>query len=465
MLAIIKKWVENHSLFIPGSRILAACSGGPDSLALVHILNAFKEEYSFQLAVAHVNHMFRPEAVAEAEFVACFAAGLGLGCHVTAIDVPAYYKANKMSPEEAGRILRYQYLRSVAAEWGGALIATGHHRDDQVETVLINFLRGAGSGGLRGIQPASDGIIRPLLPVSRREIEKYCALWDLKPCQDNSNFTTDYLRNRIRLKLIPALEAGYNPAIRKAVWRLAMLAGDEHDFLRQEAGRQWPIVITEADRLTIDSQALAKLHKALQREIIRQAIEKKRGSLTGISFDHVEKLLTMVISGTVGSVMLLPGGLKACKTYTGLELGLKEVFELQQQPFSTESSLAAVQVAVPGITQAGGFTITAELVTRPRPGKCRQTAAFDLERLSLPLTVRTRRPGDKFRPAGLNGSKKLKEFFIDQKVLLAERDSVLLISDQQEIIWVAGYRQAERGRILSTTKKILQLSITKREEF
>jgi tRNA(Ile)-lysidine synthase len=463
MDTIVKDWVDRHNLLSPGSRILAACSGGPDSLALVHILNRLKKEYSVSLAVAHVNHMFRPEAAEEAEFVAAFAAGLGLACYVTAIDVPAYYKANKMSPEEAGRVLRYRYLRRVAAEWGAALIATGHHRDDQVETVLINFLRGAGSGGLRGIQPVSDGIIRPLLPVGRREIEEYCATWQLKPRQDSSNFETNYLRNRIRLKLLPALEAEYNPAIRKAVWQLAALAGDEYDYLRQEVKRLWTAVVTEADRLTIGSQALAGVHKALQREIIRLAIEKKRGTLTGISFGHVEKLLTMVLSGTVGAVLTLPGGLVAYKTYTGVELGM--ITDSLQFASSRQEGLEAVPVAVPGITQAGGFAVVAELSTERKSYRGRQTAAFDLEQLSLPLIVRTRQPGDRFRPLGLSGSKKLKEYFIDQKVPAAERDTILLICDQQEIIWVAGYRQGERGRITSTTKKILQLSITKREDF
>ena len=463
MHMIVKNWVDSHNLLSPGSRILAACSGGPDSLALVHILNRLRTEYSFSLAVAHVNHMFRPEAAAEAEFVAAFAAGLGLACYVTAIDVPAYYKAHKMSPEEAGRVLRYRYLRRVAAEWGAALIATGHHRDDQVETVLINFLRGAGSGGLRGIQPVSGGIIRPLLPVSRREIEEYCAAWQLKPRQDSSNFATDYLRNRVRLMLLPALEADYNPAIRKAVWQLAALAGDEYDYLRQEAKRLWTTVVTEADRLTIGSQALAGVHKALQREIIRLAIEKKRGTLTGISFGHVEKLLTMVLSGTVGSILTLPGGLIAYKTYTGVELGL--ITDSHELPSVKPAGLEAVPLAVPGITQAGDFVIGANLATACQVYPGRQTAVFDLEQLSLPLIVRTRQPGDRFRPLGLNGSKKLKEFFIDQKVPAAERDTILLICDQQEIIWVAGHRQGERGRITSTTKKILQLSITKREDF
>ena len=464
MLDKVKTWINNYQLIKPGSRILAACSGGPDSLALVHILHRLKAEYGFSVAVAHVNHMLRPEAAEEAEFVEAFATSLGLTCSVTNINVLAYSKANKISSqEEAARLLRYQYLRRIAAEWGGAQIATGHHRDDQVETVLLNFLRGAGSGGLRGMKPLNGDVMRPLLAVSRPEIEAYCEEQGLQPRHDSTNFTTEYRRNRIRLELLPALEESYNPAIREAIWRLASLVGAEHDYICGEAAKLWGKVATAGDSITIESQGLAALPVALQRELIRQAIEKKRGALTGISFEHVEKLLTMVLSsGTVGSLLTLPGGLIARKTYTGLVVENGVLYQPQPVPAKRVEPVALV---VPGSTTIGSSTIVAELVTALPLKKGENTAVFDLEKLILPLIVRSRLPGDRFRPRGLNGSKKLKNFLIDHKVPEAVRDDVPIVVDQQEIIWVAGYRQSEHGRIGETTKKILQLSITKQEEF
>ncbi len=459
MLDKVKAWVSRHRLLVPGSRILAACSGGPDSLALVHILNQLKDTYGFCLAVAHINHMFRPEAAQEAEFVANFSAGLGLQCHVTSIDVPAYQQAQKLSAEEAGRILRYQYLRQVAADWGGARIATGHHRDDQAETVLINLLRGAGIGGLRGMRPLNGDIVRPLLSVSRREIEEYCLRHHLDPCQDSSNFTTDYLRNRIRLNLLPRLEADYNPSVREALWRLAVLAGDEHDYICQEAGKLWGAIIShDRDKAVIDSRALASLHPALQRACIRQVIEKKRGTLTGISFIHVENLINMALLGEVGSLMTLPGGLIARRTYTTLEIG-GSCITGAEHGFGT----VPTEIAIPGITRLNSLTVTAEIVSEP-PAGGPETAVFDLDQIYLPVTLRGRLPGDRFRPSGLKGSKKIKDFFIDCKVPEAQRDAVPIVSDQQEIIWVAGYRQSEHGLITGNTKKILQLTITKQGE-
>lgn len=361
MLDKVKTWIKNYRLVKPGSRILAACSGGPDSLALVHILHRLKDEYGFSLAVAHVNHMLRPEAAEEAEFVEVFSTSLGLKCFVTAIDVSAYSKANKISSqEEAARLLRYQCLRRIAATWGGAQIATGHHRDDQVETVLLNFLRGAGSGGLRGMKPLNGDVMRPLLAVSRLEIEAYCEEQGLQPRRDSSNFTTEYRRNRIRLELLPVLEKSYNPAIREAIWRLASLAGDEHDYIRGEAAKLWGKVAIAGDCVAIESQGLAALPTALQRELIRQAIEKKRGALTGISFEHVEKLLTMALSGTVGSLLTLPGGFIARKTYAGLVVENGVLY--QSKPMCTKE-LGPVTVVIPGSTTIGSSTIVAELVT------------------------------------------------------------------------------------------------------
>ncbi|MBP2634283.1 MAG: tilS [Firmicutes bacterium] len=463
MIDKIKTWIDSKRLIKPGSRILAACSGGPDSLALVHILNRLKGDYGFNLAVAHVNHMLRQEASEEAEFVAAFSANLGLPCWTEAIDVLAYGKKHKLSSqEEAARLARYQYLRSTAAAWGGAQIATGHHRDDQVETVLLNLLRGAGSGGLRGMQPLNRDVIRPLLPISRQEIEAYCEEYKLFPRQDSSNFSTEYRRNLIRLELLPALERSYNPAIRDALWRLAVLAGDEYEYIRGEAAKLWGTVAIAGDCVTLDSQALAGIPIALQRELIRQVIEKKRDELTGISFVHVEKLLIMALSGTVGSVLTLPKGLLARKTYTGLIVEDAKAGPVKSE---REQGFAPVELVIPGSTTVGNYTVLTEFVATLPPNKGQNSAAFDFEQLALPLIVRSRLPGDRFRPRGLNGRKKLKEFFIDQKVPEAVRDQVPIIADQREILWVAGLRPSEHCQITTTTKKILQLRITKQEEF
>lgn len=458
MLGKIKAWIDYHCLLPSGSTVLAACSGGPDSLALVHILCVLRSKYNIIVAVAHVDHMFRgEESVKDAEFVADFCKRMGLECYQTAIDVPAYIKQSGRSPEDAARLLRYEYLRQVAGQLGGAKIATGHHRDDQAETVLINLLRGAGGEGLSGIKPANNGIIRPLLAVSRQEIEDYCHKEQLTPRLDSTNLKTDYLRNRIRLNLLPELEAEYNPAVREALWRTAAIVGDEHDFVHATALELWPQLITaKQDALSVDTRQMASLPIALQREILRLAIKKIRGHLTGITFYHVEKLIEMASMSTVGNIMELPGGLVVCKGYTSLELR-------RPAPIAPRVTIQppGVELTVPGVTfvpELGCRVMACLLSERAKPIG-RLTALFDWQALRPPLYVRTRLPGDRFVPLGMQGSKKIKDFFIDAKIAREERDRALIFYDRQGIVWIGGYRQAELAKVTGRTREFLQLTI------
>jgi tRNA(Ile)-lysidine synthase len=441
--------------------VLAACSGGPDSLVLVDILDGFRLEYSFDLAVAHVDHMFRGvESAADADFVAGFCRERGLDCYRTAIDVPRYIKETGRSTEDAARIVRYEYLRQIAAKLGGAKIATGHHLDDQAETVLIHLLRGAGSTGIRGMQAFGGDIIRPLLTVSRQDIEQYCLEHQLTPRLDSSNLKTDYLRNRIRLKLLPDLAREYNPGIKDALCRSAAIIGDEHDYIRMMAKQAWPQVVDEAaGRLFINRTGLLKQHIAVRREIFRQAIEKKQGSLTGITFYHVERLIAVASIGQVGKKLKLPGGLLALNGYGRMEL-------LQQQLVpSAAVTVPELTLTVPGLTVVPqvGALIKAEFLAGAGLGGNSQVAFFDWQSLVPPLVARTRLPGDRFQPLGLKGTKKLKDYFIDAKVPRALRDATLIICDNQGIIWVSGYRQAERGKVTGDTQKFLQLTILSAE--
>ncbi|MDR3560000.1 MAG: tRNA lysidine(34) synthetase TilS [Negativicutes bacterium] len=458
MLTKVRLWIERHRLIAPGDKILAACSGGADSLSLVHLLHRLVPEYGLTLAVAHVNHMFRgAESEADAAFVGQFCARLGLMYHQADIDVPHFIRNNRYSPQEAARILRYRYLRQVAATMGGAKIATGHQRDDQAETVLLNLLRGAGSAGMTGMNPADDDVIRPLLGTNRIEIETYCREHALAPRFDSSNLKTDYLRNYLRLEILPLLKTRFNANVTEALCRTARLVGDEHQFIIEAVGARWPDVVREeGELLEVDCRRLNALHIALGREVFRQVIAKKRGSLKGITFFHVERLLELAASGSVGSVVELPGELVARRGYHAV------IFETPMAvPTAAGVEWPEVELLIPGVTAipALNLTVTAKLLdTRPQDLPS-DSALFDWRQLMPPLWVRARREGDRFRPAGGAGSKKLKEFFIDTKIPREKRDRIPLFCDQQGIVWVGGHRQAERARPDESTGCFLQLSI------
>jgi tRNA(Ile)-lysidine synthase len=457
MLKKIEAWIDQYRLIQEGDSILAACSGGPDSLVLVHSLQALCSKYNIRLAVAHVDHMFRgKDSAADADFVAEFCRRLGLVCYQKAINVPEYIRAGGHSPQEAARELRYQYLQEVAANLGQTKIATGHHRDDQAETVLMHLLRGSGSAGIRGMRPANGNIIRPLLGISRAEIEQYCREHQLTARLDHSNLKTDYLRNRIRLKLLPELEQHYNQAVKEALCRTAEVVGCEYDFIQQSVQAVWSeIVREEQDKLFIEKSGLANLHLAQQREMLRQAIEKKQGSTRGITFKHVEKFIEMALSGQVGTIYELPGGLVVRIGYDEVELS-----SVRQLP-AVQGIAKPYPIAIPGNTYVPelDITILAELHSTA-PGKLpAHTAVFDCTQLVPPLYVRTRQDGDRFRPKGLKGSKKLKDFFIDAKIPREKRKITPIIYDGKGILWVGGYRQAERGDVMMNTQQFLQLTL------
>lgn len=465
MLTKVKEWIDTHNLLVKGDRVLVACSGGPDSLALLYILYRLQSDYHFYLAAAHVDHMFRGrESAEDAAFVSQTCAQLDIKCYQTVINVPEYIKKTGRSTEEAARILRYAFLRQTARSEGLTKIATGHNRDDQAETVLLNLLRGAGGVGLAGMQAVTKDIIRPLLNTTRQEIEDYCKINSLRPRFDSTNAHTDYTRNRIRLELLPILEE-YNSNVKDALCRTALLVGDEHDFVRQyvlKLGHSG--VISETDsKITIDCKRLQQEHPAVQRELLRIVIEKKRGNLKGITFWHVEQLVKMLLHRTVGSKMVLPGGLVAKKGYGTLELGNA----IPTASSSVSIPNPGIALVIPGTTTVPelGIQVTAKVLEAKPLNVDSCSAVFDLDALQLPIYVRTRLEGDRFCPCGMQGHKKLKDFFIDTKVLREERDTVPIFTDKLDIIWVGGYRRAQHGRISVSTKQFLQLTIIEQGDF
>ena len=441
LLSKVRSWCERRQLFPSNSLVLAACSGGPDSLALVHVLQRLAFEQGFCLAVAHVEHGFRGEAsVADEQFVAGFCRERRLLYRTVALDVPGYLRKHGGSPQEVARRLRYQWLRETASSLEASYIALGHHADDQAETLLLHLLRGAGSEGLAAMAEQEALLLRPFLQVRRREIEAYCSEQGLRPRLDASNLQDKYLRNRIRHHLLPDL-SDYNPGIVPALARTAAIIGEEHDFLRQEAKKALEQCVSwQETHCLIGLSAFSQYHAAVQRELWRQILEKKRGSLTGICFVHVENLLKLASEGRTGAVQVLPGGWQVRKDYDCLVLEAL-VADTQGQ---SEGAGWQCEVTVPGVAilPNGSKLETSWLAF----GEAADATVLSLawEAVETPLLVRFRQPGDAFRPAGMKGRKKLKNYLIDAKVPQAQRDQLPLLCDAQGILWVAGMRADAR---------------------
>ena len=456
MIERVEAFCQQNKLFDRGDAIVIACSGGPDSLALADILLQLRQKWELQLCIAHFEHGIRGEASqADAAFVKSFAAEREVPFRMEEGDAPAYARERGLSLETAARDMRYAFLRRVSSELGGACIATAHHADDQAETVLMHIIRGSGMDGLAGLRPARAGLIRPLLAVTRREIEAYCKARGLAPRHDATNDIPDCRRNQLRLELLPELRQKYNPSITAALCQLSLLAADESDFISAETDRLWPQLIKRRESvLLLDAQAVRALHPVLQRAVLRRAAEQLRGSLQGLGFVHFEALRDM-LGGTTGKSIVLPGGLTAQMSYGWLRLETgREKERLIFEP---------VTLKVPGFTELPINGLCAEvklLAHRPElqgPGEF----CCDFDQLAGPLVVRQRRQGDRLQLS--YGTKKLKDFLVDAKVPRDERDHVLLFCDARGILWAAGLRKTILAQINAATRRFLYLKISENE--
>ncbi|MGM0688747.1 MAG: tRNA lysidine(34) synthetase TilS [Bacillota bacterium] len=432
-------------------------SGGPDSLCLLHLLKRLSSEYMLNLVVAHLNHCLRPEAVQEADGVEKIASDLSLPFEVRAVDIRNYKKQHAISEEEAGRKARYDFLFETAEKYKASRIALGHHLDDQAETVLLNVIRGTGVDGLAGMLPRRTRgdiqLVRPLLCLRRSEIESYCAANNLQPFTDSSNLETNYTRNKLRLELIPQLQLEYNPRIREALFRLGSLAADDRMYLQNMAIKQFYSMARFTKTETIlDRQVLLNLPPALRGRVLRYALIKYI-STKEIGNLHIEQLLDLVEKGRTGRQLNLPGKLSVYSSYE--RLVIKDASDPELRAFEP------VMLQIPGKTVLpGGYKITAGIkdvseLTWPPPS---YRAYLDLDKISSgSLMVRSRRPGDRFHPQGAPGAKKVKEFFIDQRIPFYQRESLPLVTEGENIIWVAGIRIADSYKVTGQTKQALVL--------
>jgi tRNA(Ile)-lysidine synthase len=490
LLKDVQGTIERYQLLSRGDALVVGVSGGPDSLCLLHVLLRLRDVYALRLHVAHLNHRLRgAEAEADAAFVAQLAATWGLPATIESRDVAALARDKSLAIEEAARQARYAFLARVARHWGAAKIAVGHNADDQVETIVMHWLRGSGLAGLRGMLPASkleemrlaveetntsaaDArllLIRPLLETPRADIEAYCAEEGLEPRFDRSNLDTTYYRNRLRHELLPLLET-FNPQVRQVILRTAEIIRADYALLRREVARTWSrITVSENEEaIVFDLEKWRALPLSLQRSILRQAIHRLRRSLRNINWVHVENAIAVLSTGHTGAKATLPRGLEVRIRYDQFIVGNRGyVPPLPDQPWLRD---VQVPLSLPGQTALPGseWRIVAEILQGEEldQGALEHTqpwqAYLDLEVTGSDLSLRTRRPGDRFWPQGLGDKPtSVNSFMINAKIPQAWRDRIPLLVSPKQVLWMAGWRIDERAKVTAETKRILQLSFVK----
>ncbi|NTW59304.1 MAG: tRNA lysidine(34) synthetase TilS, partial [Nitrospirae bacterium] len=456
----------------PGDRVVVAVSGGPDSVCMLRALLAFMSEYELTLHVAHLDHRFRgEESAAEAQFVRGLAARLGLPATIEASDVPAYCRERGLSAQAGAREVRYAFLQEVAKREHAARIALGHTANDQAETLLMRLIRGAGAAGLASIPPVRENIIRPLIDVTREEVLAYLKEHGQDFITDPSNLKPFYTRNRVRLEVLPVLER-FNPRIVEALATAAEVLRDENAAMEASLAAVIDRTVRQDGKaVRIARTEFFDLLPALRRRVLRKALALSSGEeAPGLSSVQTDEALAFMAETQTGRMMELPGGLSLEREY--------DSFLIRQRERVDELS---IPLAVPGRTEVPGTGLQVEvqvceilerddgIPSRRGTGDDDEgsfdenylwQAQFDYDKIVLPLSLRSRRVGDWFCPAGMEGkSKKLQDYFVDEKVPRFRRAAVPLLTTEQDLVWIVGMRTDGRYLPGPKTKKLLTVRV------
>ncbi|UCD33469.1 MAG: tRNA lysidine(34) synthetase TilS [Desulfobacterales bacterium] len=471
LIQIVGKTITAFDMLKSGDAVIIGVSGGPDSVALLHILIALAPRFSLTLGVAHLNHCLRNvESDNDAEFVTSLSRTLDLPCYVHKEDVRKYQVENKLSMEEAARQVRYTFLRNLAKRNGFNKIALGHHRDDNAELVLMNLFRGSGPLGLSGIPPVRDNeIIRPLIHSQRSEIIDFLKTNRFEYISDTSNKDAKYLRNRIRHHLIPHLKTSYNPNIIDTLNRLTAIIRSEEDWIKDEINQLFKkIIVNRKDsRVALSVSKLKRTRIAQQRRIIRKGIHLSKGNLRRITFAHIDAVRGL-LSGKSGTENLdLPDRIRVHRAKDLLIINKENgvLLEINEKKRLCEKISFNYTIEKPKsifIKEINTHMAFSEMHYERMPDflhNGRHTAFVDKHRLCFPLTLRNIKSGDRFRPLGMTGTQKVKKYFIDKKVPLEERYRCPVLLSQDKIVWLAGHRIDESVKLTPLTRKVLKIEL------
>jgi len=429
---------------------LIGLSGGPDSVCLLSVLASLKDDLGIELSAAYIDHGLRPaETPAETDFCSNLCKRLDIPFYSLQINVKSHAESKKLNKQEAARELRYAALEEIASQHSLNLIALAHNADDQAETMLINLVRGSGPLGLSGIPPVRNRIIRPLIESERRAIEDYLADRNICFITDSSNLTNDYLRNRIRHSVIPALK-NMNRDFINSVLRTTTIFRDEERYFNILVTKTLMKLISRKSDSGIELflAPMENMDTAVLRRVLRRAIYETR-DLRGLSLDHIEEVVKLIKSGKAGARIYLPNAMRAIKAYSTLVLTAEAPSRLAEY---------AIHEAEDIPLKEAGIVLQLSIVSDDEADDIddgRKIARLDAEKLIFPLLIRPRKPGDYFYPAGFGKRKKLQDYFVDEKIPRDERDIIPLLVSGNDIACIIGYRIDERYRVDDNTKKVL----------
>lgn len=511
-------YIRKNRLIQEGDNIVVGLSGGADSVSLFYILREYKKMVQFKLYAVHINHNIRgEEALRDEKYVEKICEEENVPLFIFSCDVTGIAKKNRLSVEEAGRIIRYEKFREVLIAHGGGKIAVAHHMNDQAETIMFNMIRGSGIKGIGGMNPANGDIIRPLLCVKRAEIEEYLSSIGREYCTDSTNLHDDYMRNRLRLKLIPYIEENINANFVENINEMAQILRETDDFMADCTDKIYgdSLIEKEDKKVILDTKILRTAHPAIVKRVIRKSFLEAGMGLKDVTKTHTEDVAAL-ITKTTGKSVMLPLGYRAVNEYERLIIAKESIkektvigkvvpididltgYNVNAIP-TKEIKTAHTDIATSGLNAntmptkeikiAHTDTITSGSNTKvmltedkaiiynepytktviklwleewnnnQKISSNDYTKMFDYDRISGNLQIRARQSGD-YLIIDKSGKKKtLKAYYIDEKIPRDKRDTTLVIAEGNSVLWVLGHRISEKYKISADTKTVLCISI------
>ena len=429
MIKKVEDFIIDNNMIKAEEKILVALSGGPDSVCLLHILYSLKEKLNINLGAIHINHMLRGEEALEDErYVSDICEKLGIDCYIERIDINKVASENNISLEMAGREERYKAFENIRERYGYDKIAVAHNANDQAETILMRMMRGTGLEGLVGIKAIrGGGIIRPILCLNRNEIESYCAENHLMPRIDKSNMERVYSRNKVRLDILPYMKENFNKDIIDTLNRMALILSKDNEYIEEQSKKCYEEYCKYTnDKLIIEQDLFIKEKEAIVTRVIKRAFKEISNSHQNFEMKHIYDVIDLYNRGT-GKSINLTNSIIAENTYGDIIL---EVIDKEKGIEFSNNPLIKL---------------------------------FDYDKIEERIVIRTRKDGDKMKPLGIKGTKKLKDIFINLKVPREERDIIPLICFDDEIAWIVGYKVSESFKITKGTNRVLKISFEGKE--
>lgn len=459
----VKQTIEDYNMISPGDKIVVGVSGGPDSICLLHVLNEIGNELHINIAAVHINHCLRGKDADEDEaYVKEFCRKINVEFYSKRVDVNKLSEKLNISCETAGRKARYDFFSEIMKKTGANKIAIAHNANDVAETILMRIMRGTGLEGLIGIKPVRENIyIRPLINITREEIENYCKENKLVPRIDKTNLQNIYSRNKIRLELIPYIRENFNSDIVNVLNRMSNSVASDNDFLMKISHEKYEKYCDNRKEKVIISREAFSEHEAVLSRIIREALSYVNGNLNNFDKMHIMQIIKLQKQST-GKLIILPNDIMVVNNY-----GCIEVKKRKEDNDKNHNKVFPICEGI-NVFPDLNLKVTTDIIDISDFKFCLMEKSdhikyFDYDKIKNNINMRFRQEGDRFSPLGMNGSRKLKDIFMDMKIPKDERYKIPLLCSGEDIAWIIGYRISEKFKIDSNTKKIMEINIESEE--